>query len=353
MNSLLSKATSVLTFALLLAIVAAAGAAFAADAHGAPRVGSTDPGLTLTATPGTVRSDQSAKVVARIGVPGAALQVSRSYAGDSVFTVLRTLTTDASGTATWEPRSRRTVTYRVEFAGDATYAAAGAAVTVSVRPRVMLSIASAGTVFTGDRVSVRVRVSPARPGGAVELEQWDGATAQWRALQSLTLGDDSRAQWAWRPQVTGRQKLRARVPADVAHVEGSAICSVSVFDASNPYGVPRTYPHLILVDLSQYKLYYYEHGRVVRVFDCVLGRPSLPTPRGHYRIYAKDAHMYGPYGPRRMRYLGAYAIHGTNEPWLLGRYPRNYSHGCTRLSNAHILWLFDRVPVGTPVWNVP
>jgi len=92
---------------------------------------------------------------------------------------------------------------------------------------------------------------------------------------------------------------------------------------------------------------------VVRVFDCVLGRPSLPTPRGHYRIYAKDAHMYGPYGPRRMRYLGAYAIHGTNEPWLLGRYPRNYSHGCTRLSNAHILWLFDRVPVGTPVWNVP
>jgi lipoprotein-anchoring transpeptidase ErfK/SrfK len=63
--------------------------------------------------------------------------------------------------------------------------------------------------------------------------------------------------------------------------------------------------------------------------------------------------MYGPYGPRRMRYLGAYAIHGTNEPWLLSRSPRNYSHGCTRLSNPHILWLFDRVHVGTPVWNVP
>jgi len=144
------------------------------------------------------------------------------------------------------------------------------------------------------------------------------------------------------------------MPADVEHVAGSsAVRSVSVFDPSNPYGVPGRYPHLILVDLSQYKLYYYEHGRVVRVFDCVLGRPSLPTPRGHYHIYAKDAHMYGPYGPRRMRYLGAYAIHGTNEPWLLSRYPRNYSHGCTRLSNSHILWLFDRVHVGTPVWNVP
>ena len=96
-----------------------------------------------------------------------------------------------------------------------------------------------------------------------------------------------------------------------------------------------------------------EHGWVVRVFDCVLGRPALPTPLGHFRIYAKDPHMGGPYGPRRMRYLGLYAIHGTDEPWLLHRFPRNYSHGCTRLSDAHILWLYPRCPVGTPVWNVP
>ncbi len=54
-----------------------------------------------------------------------------------------------------------------------------------------------------------------------------------------------------------------------------------------------------------------------------------------------------------MRYLGLYAIHGTNEPWLLKRNPRNYSHGCTRLANADITWLYSRVHVGTPVWNVP
>jgi hypothetical protein len=63
--------------------------------------------------------------------------------------------------------------------------------------------------------------------------------------------------------------------------------------------------------------------------------------------------MSGPYGPRRMRYKGLFAIHGTDEPWLLSRFPRNYSHGCTRLSNAHIRWLFAHCPVGTPVWNVP
>ncbi len=96
---------------------------------------------------------------------------------------------------------------------------------------------------------------------------------------------------------------------------------MQVFDPRNPYGVPTGPAHYIVVDRSQYKLYYMEHGILKKVFDCVLGRPSLPTPLGHFRIYAKDPHMGGPYGPRRMRYLGEYAIHGTDEPWLLGRYP--------------------------------
>jgi lipoprotein-anchoring transpeptidase ErfK/SrfK len=111
--------------------------------------------------------------------------------------------------------------------------------------------------------------------------------------------------------------------------------------------------HFIVVDKSQYRLYYHEHGHIVRVFDCVLGKPSTPTPAGRFRIYAKDSNVYGAYGARRMRYLGFFAIHGTNEPWLLTRFPRGYSHGCTRLSNTNILWLYARCPVGTQVWNVP
>jgi hypothetical protein len=352
-HALLNKASSILVFALLLGVAATAGVTFAAGAFGAPAPGSTDPGLTLTATPSTVLSDQSATVVARIGVPGAVLQVSRKYAGESSFTWLRALTTDADGAASWEVRSRRTVAYRVEFAGDATYAAASAEATVYVRPRVVLSTSSAGTVFTGDRVTLGVHVTPDCPGVVVDVQRWDSVAKAWTTLKSLTLGADSKARWVWRPSQAGLQKLRVRSVPDAERVAGvSAVDRLEVFDASNPYGVPSKYAHLILVDRSQYKLYYYERGRVVKVFDCVLGRPSLPTPLGHYRIYAKDPNMYGPYGPRRMRYLGAYAIHGTNEPWLLTRFPRNYSHGCTRLSNPHILWLFARVHVGTPVWNV-
>ena len=355
MHTLLNKASSLVFLALVLVVTGvAAGGPSVARAAGAPPTGSTDPSLTLSATPGTVNGGDAARLAAHSAVPGATLQLSRRYVGESEFTPLRAVTTDARGDLSWAVWPRGSATYKVEFAGTAEWAPAYAEARVEVRPRLTLTTSADGTVFTGDRVTLGVHVAPVRPGAVVEVQRWDSGAGTWAVLTSLTLNGDSKARRVWRPSQAGRQKLRARVAADAEHAAVvSGVRTLEVFDASDPYGVPGKYPHLILVDLSQYKLYYYEHGRVVRVFDCVLGRPSLPTPRGHYRIYAKDSHMYGPYGPRRMRYLGAYAIHGTNEPWLLSRSPRNYSHGCTRLSNAHILWLFDRVHVGTPVWNVP
>ena len=83
------------------------------------------------------------------------------------------------------------------------------------------------------------------------------------------------------------------------------------------------------------------------------GGPSLPTPLGHFKVYARGMWPGGPYGARIMSYHPPCAIHGTNEPHLLSRFPRNFSHGCTRLSNANAIWLYDHAPLGTPVWNVP
>ena len=313
-----------------------------------------DPGLTLAATPASVRAGRQVAVVAHIALPGATLQLSRMRAGESFFRPLAELTADARGNASWIAQPARSRTYRVEFTGDADWAPATAEVIVLVRPKIGLTLAPDDMVVKGRRVTARVQVTPAHPGGLVNLQVWDRAAQVWTVLRTLTLGLDSRARSSWSTDTVGRLRVRVHMAADVDHEAGNSWArELRVLDPRNPYGVPTKYPHLILVDLSKYKLVYHEHGKIVRVFDCVLGRPSLPTPRGHYRIYAKDAHMSGPYGPHRMRYLGAYAIHGTDEPWLLNRFPRNYSHGCTRLSNAHIRWLFPRCPVGTPVWNVP
>jgi hypothetical protein len=345
-----SSKSSVLVALTLAAVLVTMALCAAASAAARLR----DPGLSVSVAPATLRYGETVRLQVHLSVPAASLQVSRSYAGDPAFTPLLTLVADDSGDASWTDTPLHSCGYKVEYAGDTTWAAATGEATVPVRAKVSLSITAASRVRTGDRVTLDVAVVPGAAAAPVELQDWDEADGSWRTLASVMPDAQAQARWVWRPQSLGRHRLRAVLAASAASPSSvSGVRSVRVYDANDPYGVPASYPHLILVDLSQYKLYYYEHGRLVRTFGCVLGRPSLPTPRGHFKIYAKDPHMYGPYGPRRMRYLGLYAIHGTNEPWLLSLWPRNYSHGCTRLANANILWLYDRVHVGTPVWNVP
>ena len=42
----------------------------------------------------------------------------------------------------------------------------------------------------------------------------------------------------------------------------------------------------------------------------------------------------------------AYRIHGTPQPWSIGR---SVSSGCIRLTNEHVIALYDQVPIGTRV----
>ena len=282
-------------------------------------------------------------------MPGATLTVSRMRAGEAAFTVVRTVTADAGGTASWTPSPLWNTTYRVEYAGDAVWDAAAAETSVAVRPRLRLSAPS--WAYSGATVSSPRASCPAHPGATVELQR--RVAGVWTAWQTLTLDQESRATYRWRPKAVGSFAFRLAMAADADHTDGLGTRVVVAVKDGNPYDIPVRPAHFIVVDKSQYRLYYHEHGHIVRVFNCVLGKPSTPTPLGHFRIYAKDPYMSGAYGPRRMRYLGLFAIHGTNEPWLLSRFPRGYSHGCTRLSNDNILWLYARCPVGTQVWNVP
>jgi hypothetical protein len=330
-----------LALAALVTLVAGAAAA-APPAHAAA------PALTLSCARNAITAGQTTTVTARLGVPGAVLVVSAGT-GAPTYALVRTVVTDAAGEATWEVSPRRTTTYRVEFAGDPAWDAASAEITVSVRPRLTLTATS--PVYLGWKVLLAARVVPAHPGATVGLERLvDGAWTPWR---TLTLDASSRAAARWLSDVRPSAAFRLVMPADAGHVAGVGFKRSVLVRDPNPYDVPTRWASFIVVDKSCYRLYFHRYGRVVRVFDCVLGKPSTPTPLGRFRIWAKDPSMGGPYGPRRMRYLGNYAIHGTNEPWLLGRFPRAFSHGCTRLSNANILWLFDRCRVGTPVWNVP
>jgi lipoprotein-anchoring transpeptidase ErfK/SrfK len=156
----------------------------------------------------------------------------------------------------------------------------------------------------------------------------------------------------WRPDKVGTQRLRVVMEADPEHAAAASRVRRVQVVKPNPYAVPINTKGIIVVDISQYQLHFFSYGRELRSVPCVTGRPSLPTPIGHFKIYARGMWPGGPYGARIMSYHPPCAIHGTDEPWLLSKFPRNFSHGCTRLYNSDAVWLYDHAPLGTPVWNV-
>ena len=264
-------------------LVPAAGAAAASsEAASEPSPGAT-PALTMSASPATLTSGGATVLAARLGIAGATMQLSRKAAGESDFRPVGTLVTDALGAIAYRAAPRVTTTYRADFPGDAEWLPASAEVTVMVRPRVRLFAPE--TVYRGDRARLTVQVAPAHPGASVTIELWrDEAWAPWRVV---TLDDDSRAAPLWTADQVGRQAFRVRMAADEEHAAGASGVRRVRVQKPNPYGVPVGAQRIVVVDLSQYTMYFFSYGREVRSFPCVLGRPSLPTPTGHFRIFAK------------------------------------------------------------------
>jgi len=352
--AVLAATAALLVMATATAVAAEQGAgplaaspASAAEPAPAPTA---TPAISLVARPATLTAGDAATLVVRIGVPGATVQLSRRTATGGEFRPVGPLTADARGVATFRARPRGTITYRVDYAGDdvqwlPTYAEA----VIQVKPRV--SFAATERVYRGRRAQLAITVRPAHPGASVAVERWqDGAWAEWR---SVTLGADSRAQTTWRADAVGAWPLRVVMPADADHLGGRSRVRRLQVVKPNPYKVPLDAKGIVVVDISQYRLRFYSFGRLLKSFPCVTGRPGLPTPIGRFKVYARGMWPGGPFGARIMSYHSPYAIHGTNEPHLLKRFPRNFSHGCTRLANANAIWLYDHAPLGTPVWNVP
>ena len=127
----------------------------------------------------------------------------------------------------------------------------------------------------------------------------------------------------------------------------------------------------LLLNLVDQRLYYFvpDTGRV-ESYPIGTGRAAWDTPQGTTMIVRKKRNPSwyvpksireedptlpkvvgpGPQNPlgRFAMYLGwpSYLIHGTNNPWGVGR---RVSHGCIRLYPEDIAQLFPRIPKGTAV----
>lgn len=117
----------------------------------------------------------------------------------------------------------------------------------------------------------------------------------------------------------------------------------------------------LVVHTATRRVTVYHHGRSVRVFKAVVGKPATPTPSGaafvEEMIQLRASAVGAPFAlalSSRSGVLqefaggpGQIALHGlTNVGGTLGTAT---SHGCVRLSNAAMRWLVFRVAPGTPV----
>jgi lipoprotein-anchoring transpeptidase ErfK/SrfK len=116
----------------------------------------------------------------------------------------------------------------------------------------------------------------------------------------------------------------------------------------------------ILVDLSEKRVTLYRRGKPVLSATAAIGSRATPTPTGSFyvnqRLIPRDAG--GPYGPGAVGISafsnvltgwaqgGPIAIHGTNEPWSIGK---AVSNGCIRLPNRILRRVFAQALTGTPV----
>jgi hypothetical protein len=113
------------------------------------------------------------------------------------------------------------------------------------------------------------------------------------------------------------------------------------------------------VNRETFRATLYRDGRRIWQAQIGVGRPSLPTPSGHFYVTEKIAGIggpfYGPYALGTSAYAptlsewpggGVIGIHGTDEPQLI---PGRPSHGCIRLRNADIVRLWPLIGVGTPI----
>jgi lipoprotein-anchoring transpeptidase ErfK/SrfK len=116
----------------------------------------------------------------------------------------------------------------------------------------------------------------------------------------------------------------------------------------------------IVVDLSQRRVTLYKGGRRVLRATAAIGSPATPTPTGSFYVNQRliPTDPSGPFGPGAVGISafsnvltgwtqgGPIAIHGTNEPWSIGK---AVSNGCIRLPNPTLRKLFAQALNGTPV----
>ncbi|WP_205698596.1 L,D-transpeptidase/peptidoglycan binding protein [Conexibacter sp. SYSU D00693] len=130
------------------------------------------------------------------------------------------------------------------------------------------------------------------------------------------------------------------------------------------------YGTVLYANRSSFKLVLYKRLKPVKTYGIAVGQVGMDTPAGLYKIQNKAVNPAwnvpmsdwagslagqvipggAPNNPLKARWMGIYdgaGIHGTSDEGSIGSAA---SHGCIRMRVADVIDLYDRVPVGAPIY---
>jgi len=140
-------------------------------------------------------------------------------------------------------------------------------------------------------------------------------------------------------------------------IQGAATNGPATAQQQTPSAATK---RVIVVSLEDRKLALVEDGKVKKIYNVAVGKPSTPSPVGTFSIerrvmnptYSHDGRTVppGPNNPVGTRWMGlsipGYGIHGTNVPSSIGKAA---SHGCIRMAKKDLEELYPMVQVGDTV----
>jgi lipoprotein-anchoring transpeptidase ErfK/SrfK len=132
-------------------------------------------------------------------------------------------------------------------------------------------------------------------------------------------------------------------------------------------------PAYIVVNRGEFKLRFYEHLKLAKTYEVAVGMEGLETPAGlhHIEWEQENPSWYvpkkawagklagtvvppGPSDPLKARFMsieGGAGIHGI-DPSEYSSIGHDASHGCVRMRIPDVIALYDKSPVGTPVYII-
>lgn len=321
--------------------------------------------LSISASTSIVRYESNVTISGTLSsaLPGKTILLKRKVDGSTSYTDYLTGTTDASGNYSFIFMPDKSARYSAYYNESSV---SSDSVGVKVVPKI--SIYRPRKAWVGQKIKIYGRLNPRLKGRLLALQRY--YKGRWRTFARTKTNKYGGYKFVSNLNEAASYNFKVNYGGETLFSQTATSTFKVKTKWRNPFKISAEFKNYIVVNKRKFMLYYLKYGKVIKSFRCGIGMSSYPTPSGNFEVTAKRFHptwynpnaswsknmppsIPWPSSPLGVRALNISApgirIHGTTQPWLLDKPNRAVSHGCIRLKNAQITWLYNRVSIGTKV----